>query len=516
MPSDALPSHDSQVFRADAARVADAIAAYWERLARDPASVPVLSRVAPGDVAAMLPNAPPFAGDPDIAGFLREVERVVQPGLTHWQHPSFFGFFPANASFPAILGEFLSAGLGVNGMLWATSPACTEVETRMLDWMAQMLALPASFLSTSPNAGGVIQGTASEATLAALVAARHRVKRAAKAAGGGKPPHLCVYASTQAHSSVVKAAMIAGLADDPEDRTHVRLIPVDADFRMDVRELERVMCDDLAHGRTPCMVCVTCGTTGSGSVDDLPAVARVVRALPGGDTTWIHVDGAHAGVFAILPELRHLLAGVEQADSLCTNPHKALLVNFDCDCFWTRDRASLIGSMSIAPEYLRNPASDAGAVFDYRDWHVPLGRRFRALKLWLTIRHFGVAGLQAHVREQVRLAQLFESLVREDARFEIIAPRVASLVCFRPRARERESRLLHDARTKRLFDALNATGLVYLTHTLLPDCDAEGTRRGVKLALRMALGGTLTREEHVRKAWALIQHHHDSGAYAAT
>lgn len=491
-------SHDPAAFRADAARVADAIAAYWERLAHDAASVPVQSRVDPGDIAAMLPTSPPLAGDPSIPAFLAEVERVVMPGLTHWQHPSFFGFFPANASFPAILGEFLAAGLGVQGMLWATSPACTEVETRMLDWMAQMLGLPTSFLSTSPNAGGVIQGTASEATLAALVAARHRVHHAAKAAGGGKP-HPCVYASAQAHSSVVKAAMIAGLADDPDDRTHVRLIPVDADFRMDVREIERAMRDDLAAGRSPCMVCATCGTTGSGSVDDLAAIARVVRALPGGDATWIHVDAAHTGVFAILPELRHLLQGVELADSVCTNPHKALLVNFDCDCFWTRDVQSLTQSMSITPSYLRNAASDAGEVFDYRDWHVPLGRRFRALKLWLTIRHYGVEGLQAHAREQVRLAQLFESLVRADARFEVVAPRVTSLVCFRPALREGESLSAHNARTRALLDALHATGKLLLTPTQLP------IRGESALVLRMALGGVLTRESHVRDAWRLMQ-----------
>jgi aromatic-L-amino-acid decarboxylase len=485
-------------FRALGYRMVDEIAAYWERLEREPEGVLVLSRVKPGEIASKLPERAPEHGEAWEAMFA-DIERVIMPGLTHWQHPNFYAFFPANVSGPAVLGEMLSAGLGVQGMLWATSPACTEIETRVLDWLGRAVGLPDSFLSTSANGGGVIQGTASEAALAALVAARHRcVQR------GKQPRDLCVYTSTQAHSSIVKAAMIAGIATGPEDRSRVRLIGVDRTFQMRTDALEAAMQADIAAGLTPAFVCASVGTTSCTAIDDVEAIARAIDAA-GARDAWLHVDAAHAGAACVCPEFQSWLRGVERAESFCFNPHKWLLTNFDCNCFWTRDRASLIGSMSITPEYLRNAASDSGAVFDYRDWHVPLGRRFRSLKLWFVMRHYGLAGLRGYIREHMRLAELLEGWVQADDRFEMAAPRTMNLVCLRLRARSGESDAEADARTKRAMDAINASGAAYLTHTTLPVFDERGEVTGSRVVLRVSIGATMTREEHVRGLWELLR-----------
>ena len=481
-------------FRAQGHRVVEWIAEYMERVE----GLPVLSRAKPGQVAAMMPAGPPRNGAPDgYDAVFADLERIVMPGITHWQSPNFFAYFPCNGSGPGILGEMLSAGLDVNGMLWATSPAATEIETRVMDWMAGMVGLPDSFLSTSTGGGGVIQGTASESALAAMVAAR---RRALKSAGGTPvlqgPGRLVAYASTQAHSSIVKAAMVAGVARGPEDREAVRLIDVDGKYAMRSDLLAAAMREDGAAGRVPFFVCATVGTTSSTAVDPVREIAEAIRQAPRGawgypGGPWLHVDAAHSGSACVCPEFRWMLEGVDRADSVCFNPHKWLLTNFDCDCFFTRDRASLIDSLSVTPEYLRNAASDAGAVIDYRDWGVPLGRRFRALKLWLVIRHYGVEGLRAHIREHVRLAAIFEELVRADTRFEVVAPRTVNLVCFRLRG--------EDAPNRKLLAAINASGRAYLTHT--PLRGADGTERHV---LRMAIGAPATQERHVRAAWDLI------------
>jgi aromatic-L-amino-acid decarboxylase len=363
-----------------------------------------------------------------------------------------------------------------------------------------MIGLPAAFMSGGEG-GGVIQGTASEATLVAMLAARDRARRSE---GAGE---LVAYASTQAHSSVVKAAMIAGTASGPEDRERVRLIDVDERYAMRPEALERAMGKDVAVGRRPFFVCATVGTTSSGAVDRVGAIAGVVASLRGPSGTglresnkptpnsslregpWLHVDAAWAGAACVCPEHRWMLEGVEHADSIAFNPHKWLLTNFDCNCFWTRDRRAITDALSITPEYLRNQASESGLVTDYRDWQIPLGRRFRALKLWFVIRHYGVEGLRAHIREHVRLGEVFEGLVRADERFEVVS-RSLSLVCFRFRGEGAEA----DGRNKALLERINASGKAYLTHTVL----------GGRVVLRMAIGGTLTREEHVRGAWELI------------
>jgi len=453
-------------------RMVEWIADYMRRVE----SLPVRGNAAPGAVAASLPETPPDSpgGEDAWDGIFDDLRRIIEPGLTHWQSPGFFGYFPANATGPAILAELLSAGLGVQGMLWSTSPACTEVETRMMDWLARACGLPESFLSTSPDAGGVIQGTASEAALVALVAARHAV--------GDSDGPFRVYASSQAHSSIVKAAMIAGLG-----RESVRLVEVDEDYAMKPDALARAIDADRDAGEIPLFVCATVGTTSSTAIDPVGPIGEVCAARG----VWLHVDAAYAGAATVCPEHRWLLEGVERADTYNFNPHKWMLTNFDCSALWTRRRETLVGALSITPEYLRNRASDAGAVIDYRDWQIPLGRRFRALKLWFVLRHYGVDGIRAHIRKGVDLARRFEDLVRSDDRFEVAAPRPLSLVCFRLRG--------GDEVNETLLEAVNASGEVLLTHTKLP------TPSGERYTLRLAVGGVRTEMEHVGRACSLIR-----------
>ncbi|MFO0830431.1 MAG: pyridoxal-dependent decarboxylase [Phycisphaerales bacterium] len=492
------PHMSNDQFRALGHQMVDFIADYWDRLERDPGSFSVLSSAKPGDTLRALPPLAPAAGEGGGGvGDFADIDRIIMPGITHWQHPHFYAFFPANVTGPSVLGELLSAGLGVQGMLWATSPACTELETRMLDWLGSAIGLPADFLSANPGGGGVIEGTASDAALVAMVAARKR----ALGARPGAP--LVAYASNQAHSSIVKAAMIAGVAGGPDDRVHVRLIDVDGCFRLRVDALEAAIRQDVAAGRTPFFVCATVGTTGCTAVDPVPEIAAALGRVPSdgrgaGDAArvWLHVDAAHAGAACVCPEHRHLLNGVEHADSVCFNPHKWLLTSFDCNCFWTRDRAGIIDALSITPEYLRNAASDARAVIDYRDWQVALGRRFRALKLWFVMRHYGVEGLRAHIRSHMEAAEHLEAWVRADPRFEVVAPRTMNLVCFRLRGLPGRPADEVGAMNRRLLDALNASGRLYLTHTVLP---------GVGFTLRMAVGAVRTRVDHVREAWGWVQ-----------
>jgi len=418
---------------------------------------------------------------------------VVLPGLTHWQSPSFFAYFPANASGPAVLGELLSAGLGVQGMLWSTSPAATELETRVLDWLCELTGLPESYRSSTGTGGGVIQGTASEAALVAMVAARARVLRKL-----GREAELVAYVSTQTHSSVLKAAMLAGVVRNQEDTVHLRLLETDAHQALRPEVLERFIREDLAAGRQPFFVCATLGTTSSGAMDPLgpigEALERTGFTAAGG---WLHVDAAWAGSALVCPEHRGMLAGVEAADSFAFNPHKWLLTNFDCNAFYTRDRQSLLEALSVMPEYLRNAASASGSVIDYRDWQIPLGRRFRALKLWFVLRHYGAKGLREYIREHVRLAECFAFWVEGDERFELAAPRSLSLVCFRLKPRPGEEPAATDARNRSLLERLNAGGKVFLTHTVLPGVEGGPGR----YVLRMAIGSPRTEERHVRAAW---------------
>jgi aromatic-L-amino-acid decarboxylase len=456
-------------------RCGHAVVDWIARYMRERESYPVLSRARPGDIRAKLPPHPPTDGEP-FKTMLRDVEEIILPGITHWQSPNFFAYFPASTSGPSILGDLLSSGLGVQGMLWATSPACTELETHVLDWLIEMLDLPEGFRSTS-RGGGVIQDTASSASLCALLAARERATEFQTNERGVDRP-LTAYASTQAHSLVEKAVAIAGVG-----RNNLRLIDVDDTHAMRPDALERAIEEDREAGRTPFVVFGTTGTTSSTAMDPLRKIGEVCRR----QNVWFHVDAALAGTAALCPEHRWIHDGLELADSYCFNPHKWMLTNFDCDCFYVTDRAVLIKTLSVLPEYLKNKATETGAVFDYRDWHIPLGRRFRALKLWFVIRHYGVEGLQRHIREHVRLAQEFKTWVDADPDFEIAAPAPLNLVCFR--------HVGGDEANQRLMDRLNASGKIYLTHTKLKD----------KVTLRFAIGGVDTRAKHVRRAWDLIQ-----------
>ncbi len=502
-----VPHMTSEQFRSLGHELVDWIACYLDGVE----SLPVRPRVEPGEIAAMLPTEPPARGE-DWRAIIADLDRIIVPGLTHWQSPNFFAYFPANGSHPGILGDLVSTGLGVNGMLWATSPAATELETRVLDWLGEMIGLPESFLSHSPSGGGVIQGTASEAALVALVAARHRAMRshAPRAATTDLAGRLVLYTSAQAHSSVVKAAMIAGLAAHPEDRRRVRMVETDGNLAMRPDALAAAMSRDDEAGLVPFFVCATVGTTSSTAIDPLDRIGPVCRGHDAGGPyglggVWLHVDAAMAGAACVCPEHRDLIRGVEHADSFCFNPHKWMLTNFDCDCLWTRDRQSVVNALSISPEYLRNSASAAGSVIDYRDWQVPLGRRFRALKLWFVIRHYGVEGLRAHIREHMRLAAMFEACVRADDHFEVVTPRTITLVCFRLRPRPGESIGACDQRNRQLLESVNRSGRALLSHTVLPVTAQGGPADQPVFVLRMAIGGTATQERHVRAAWDLVR-----------
>ncbi|MEE8391749.1 MAG: pyridoxal-dependent decarboxylase [Anaerolineae bacterium] len=458
-------------FRHYGRAVVDWIADYVQRVE----SLPVLAQVEPGQIRASLPAEPPIHGEA-FETILQDVEELILPGVTHWQSPNFFAFFPANTSGPSLLGELLSAGLGVQGMLWATSPACTELETHVLDWLVDMMGLPVKFKSTGAG-GGVIQDSASSASLCALLAARERAT-GYSSNERGCDGRLVAYASSQTHSSIEKAVKIAGLG-----RENLRIIEVDDKFAMRPDALARQIELDRQAGLTPCFVCATVGTTSSNALDPLPEIGRICHE----QGVWFHVDAAMCGTAALCPEFRYIHAGLDLADSYCFNPHKWMFTNFDCDCFYVADRGALIHTLSVLPEYLRNKATESGAVIDYRDWQVPLGRRFRSLKLWFVIRHYGVEGLCYHVRRHVEMAQEFAARVEEDERFELAAPVPLNLVCFRHRG--------GDEINQRLLDRLNQSGDLYLTHTRL-----DG-----RLTLRFCVGQTHTESRHVERAWKRIR-----------
>ncbi len=454
----------------------DWIADYHSRIE----SFPVLSQVKPEEIRASLPKNPPAQGEP-FEAVLKDVEQLILPGVTHWQSPNFFAYFPCNASGPGILGDLLSSGLGVQGMLWSTSPACTELETHVMDWLVGMLGLPDKFLSSS-SGGGVIQDTASSAALCALLAGRERSTHCVSNKKGANG-RLVAYVSTQTHSSLEKAAMISGIGTD-----NLRQIEVDEKFAMRPESLARRIEADKQAGLTPCFVCATVGTTSSNAMDPIAEIGKICRER----NLWLHVDAAMSGTAMLCPEFRHLQGGVELADSYNFNPHKWMFTNFDCNCFWVADRKALIQTLSILPEYLKNQATESGAVIDYRDWHIQLGRRFRSLKLWFVIRHYGVDGLQHHIREHVRLAQEFAEWVRNDNRFELVAPVPLNLVCFRHKGTDPANQTDSN---QTIMDRLNRSGDLFLTHTKLNS----------KLTLRLCVGQTNTKRRHVERAWRRIQ-----------
>jgi aromatic-L-amino-acid decarboxylase len=465
-------------FRAWGHRLIDWVADYLDH----PERYPVLAQVEPGEITAALPVAPPKAGE-SMGAILEDLDRIIVPGVTHWNHPCFFAYFAITGSGPGILGELLSAAFNVNAMLWRTSPAATELEEVTLGWLRQLVGLPESF-------GGVIYDTASISTLCAIAAAREAVpglkaREEGLAAGGAR---LRLYTSEQAHSSVEKAAITLGLG-----QAGVRKIGTDAEFRMDPGALARAIPEDRAAGWTPFCVVATAGTTSTTSVDPVPQIAPICER----EGLWLHVDAAYAGSAAVVPELRWVLEGCERADSVVLNPHKWLFVPVDLSALFCRRMEVLRQAFSLVPEYLRTP--EPPAAHNYMDYGPQLGRRFRALKLWLVLRYFGAEGLAARLREHCAMAQEFAAWVDASPDWERLAPVPFSTVCFRACPRdfpppgaptpEREAAL--DYLNEPVLEEVNRAGKVYLSHT----------RLGGRLTLRLAIGNLRTTREHVRLAW---------------
>lgn len=458
-------------FREEGKKVIDWIADYYNEIEK----YPVLSQVKPGQIKASLPTNPPQKGE-SMEEMMKDIDDKIMPGITHWQSPNFYAYFPANTSFPAILGDLVSSGLGVQGMIWATSPAATELETRVLDWLAEMMGMPEKFKSTS-SGGGVIQDTASTSALTAVIAARERATKF-ESNKKGNAKKLVAYISTQTHSSIEKAVKITGIGTN-----NLRQIEVDEKFAMRTDLLQKQIQKDKSEGFIPFFVCAAVGTTSSNAMDPIKEIGEICKT----ENCWLHVDAAMSGSAMVCPEFRHLQEGVELADSYCFNPHKWLFTNFDCDVFWVANREELINTFSILPEYLRNKATESGEVFDYRDWHIQLGRRFRSLKLWFVIRHYGVEGLQHHIRKHVEMAKKFTNWVEQSDDFEIFIDPPLNLVCFQHKA--------GDAFNMKLMNAVNETGKAYFTHTKLNG----------QVVLRMSIGQTHTEEKHVKATWDLIQ-----------
>jgi len=452
-------------FRRYGREVIDWVADYMERVG----DLPIRSEVAPGDVEAQLPMSAPDAPE-SFDALLADLDDVVLPGITHWQSPGWFAYFPANVSGPSILAELASAGIGAQGMLWATSPALTEVESRVLDWLVDLLGLPSSWKTSVGPGGGVIQMSASDSTHLMHVVARERALET-----GTGTDQLVAYTSTQAHSSVERGARVAGFR-------HVRLLDVDADYAVRLDALEAAIAEDRASGLMPAIITSTIGTTGTGAIDPVGRIADIAST----ESTWHHVDAAWAGSAMCLPELRHLQAGSERADSYTFNPHKWMFTNFDCNVLWVADREPLISTLSIVPPYLRNEASESGAVIDYRDWHVPLGRRFRALKLWWVLRHYGARGIRHHIAEHIHLAEEFAQRVDDEPALERVAPVHLALICFA----HREGNDATDA----LAAAINADPSMYVTPSQV------GDRRFI----RVAVGQTRTTAQDVDRLWDVL------------
>jgi aromatic-L-amino-acid decarboxylase len=459
-------------FRLEAHKLVDWIADYYGKVS----DYPVKSQVKPGDIISQLPAVPPEHAE-SFADVFADVENILMPGITHWQSPRFFAYFPANASFPSLLGEMLTASLGAQCMKWETSPAATELEELVMQWLKQMTGLPDSF-------HGVIQDTASTATLCALLTARERASGyTLNQTGYSNQPVFRVYSSCEAHSSVDKAVRISGIGQ----RNLVK-IPVDDAFGMDANALRNHIEEDLKQGYKPICVVAALGTTGSTAVDPLPAIAEICREY----NLWLHVDAAFAGSALLLPEYRWMIKGIEEVNSFVFNPHKWLFTHFDCSAYFVKDKDALIKTFLLVPEYLRSQVHTHAN--DYSNWGIQLGRRFRALKLWFVIRMFGVRGLQEKLRLHIRMAAEFEKRLIQTGNFEILAPRLFNLLCFRynPDGNLDEDQL--NRLNEELLNAMNQTGRIYISHTRLKN----------RYTLRLMIGQTNTSMEHVEEAWQLL------------
>lgn len=439
---------------------------------------PVMSQTKPGEISQLIPDEAPEDGEP-MDRIMADFQRDILPGVTHWNHPRFFAYFPANNSGPSILGEMLSAGLGVNAMLWQTSPAATELEEKVMVWLGKLVGVPADFR-------GVIQDTASTATLCALLCARERTSNhlTNQTGGAGMEQPLRIYTSREAHSSVVKGARIAGFG-----AKNVVLVDIDANRAMDTKDLAAKIEADLGAGLKPCAVVATVGTTGCTAVDSLTEIGPVARQY----NLWLHVDAALAGTAAILPEMRWIFDGLDQADSLVFNPHKWMFTNFDCSAYYVKDPDHLERTMAIHPEYLKTGRDRE--VTNYMDWGIQLGRRFRALKLWFVLRNFGAVKIREMIAGHLALAADFAGWVDEDPAWERLAPVPLNTVCFRYKpdgvSDEDELSVINEA----ILNRVNQGGVIYLTHTRLDEV----------FTLRLAIGQTQTKAEHVATAWQELQ-----------
>jgi aromatic-L-amino-acid decarboxylase len=459
-------------FRKNAHELVEWMASYMENVEK----YPVKSQVQPGEIFSQIPLNPPEKPE-SFSIFMKDLEEIIMPGITHWQSPDFFAYFPANTSPPSILAEMIIATLGTQCMNWETSPAAAELEEKMMIWLRGMIGLPGNF-------EGVIQDTASTATLAAIITAREKATSFNTNNEGLKSERILrVYCSEQAHSSVEKGVRISGLG-----RKNLVKVPVKEDFSMDTVKLNEAIEEDKKRGYLPCCVVATIGTTGTTAVDPLRAIGEICSK----NHIWLHVDAAMAGTALILPEFQWMLDGREYIDSFLFNPHKWMFTNFDCTAFFIKDAESLIKTFEILPEYLKTRTR--GRVNDYRDWGIPLGRRFRALKLWSVIRSYGTVGLQDKIRLHIGFASMLREMILKENDFEILAPVIINVVCFRyVPSGYNETRL--NALNEKLNHLLNDSGKIYLSHTVLKG----------KYTLRMVTGQTNVTLSHVGKAWELIK-----------
>ncbi|XAR48729.1 Aromatic-L-amino-acid decarboxylase [Bertholletia excelsa] len=478
---------DPEEFRRQGHMVIDFLADYYKNVEK----YPVRSQVEPGYLSQRLPESAPR--DPEqMEAILQDVKMHIIPGITHWQSPTYFAYFPASASIAGFLGEVISSGLNVVGFNWISSPAATELEGIVMDWLGKMLQLPNSFL-LSGGGRGVIQGTTCEAILCTLVAARDQIVRQM---GWGCIGKLVVYGSDQTHFALEKATKIAGMK--PENFRAIRTTKSTA-FGLSVESLEAAILYDIEAGLIPLFLCATVGTTSSTAIDPVGPLCDVAKR----HGMWIHVDAAYAGSACICPEFRHFIDGIEGANSFSLNAHKWFFTNLDCCCLWLKDQQALIKALSTNPECLKNRATDSKQVVDYKDMQIVLSRRFRAIKLWLVLRSFGVANLRNFITAHVNMAKHFERLVTIDKRFEVVVPRNFAMVCFRvsPRAfadhaNFNDEKLVNEFNSH-LLESINAAGLVFMTHAVI----------GGVYAIRFAVGASLTNHEHVNKAWRVIQDH---------
>lgn len=460
-------------FRAYAHQFVDWMADYIENIEQ----YPVKSQVNPRQIFNQLPDNPPETGE-SMADIMDDFRQVILPGITHWQSPNFFAYFPANSSYPSVLAEMLTATLGTQCMIWETSPAAAELEEKMMNWLIKMLGLP-------DHLEGVIQDTASTATLAAILTAREKYSNyRINQSGFTGNFRLKVYCSSETHSSIEKAVKIAGFG-----RENLVKIEVDSEFKMQADQLAEKIKKDIDEGNKPVCVVATMGTTSTTAIDPLREIGEVCKKFD----VWLHVDAAYAGTALILPEYRWMLEGIENVDSFVFNPHKWMFTNFDCSAYFVKDKEALIKTLEILPEYLKTRSR--GGVNDYRDWGIPLGRRFRALKLWFVIRSFGIGGLQEKIRYHISLAQKLHKIIENDTSFEIMAPVPLNTVCFRYRPQQIKNREEINRLNEILLTQINKTGKLYLTHTKLHG----------NYVIRMVTAQTNVQEDHIVRAWDIIK-----------